>query len=210
MKIKFLTFKTALLVASITIMACGGNQGNENQSTQVSEENTEMAESESVSINLDASTVMWKGTMIGMYYHEGTIELADASLEVSGDKITGGSFTVDMTSMNPTDENYNAEEDRTPEKLVGHLSAPDFFDVANHPIATYEITGSSDNKVAGNMTIRGITHEETVENVSYNGANKTWNGTLTFDRKKYDVSFDMTIPDMVLSDDIELSINLSL
>jgi hypothetical protein len=34
-------------------------------------------------------------------------------------------------------------------------------------------------------------------------------GTLTFDRKKYGVAFDMPVKDMVISNDIELTIELN-
>lgn len=44
----------------------------------------------------------------------------------------------------------------------GHLKSPDFFDVANHPNMTFKSTkvekaGDGKLKVAGNLTIRGVT-----------------------------------------------------
>ena len=62
----------------------------------------------------------------------------------------------------------------------------------------------------GNLTIRGITNQETVKDVEVHtvGDVTAITGNLTFDRKKYEVSFDVPMKDMVISNDIELSINL--
>jgi polyisoprenoid-binding protein YceI len=54
----------------------------------------------------------------------------------------------------------------------GHLRSPDFFDVANHPLMTFEsrrISGSRDHfQVTGDLTIRGQTREVTLD-VTFNG-----------------------------------------
>ena len=129
---------------------------------------------------------------------------------MADDRITGGSFTADMNSMVATDENYNPEQGSTPEKLVGHLKSTDFFDVENYPEATFVITGAGDNSVTGMMTIRGITHEETVENVmmSKEGDKVKITGDMTIDRKKYNVSWDSPVAERVLSNDLVLKIEL--
>jgi polyisoprenoid-binding protein YceI len=125
-------------------------------------------------------------------------------------KITGGSFTADMTSMTPTDKNYSPEEGSTPEKLVGHLSSADFFDIENYPSAKFEIKSVEGNSATGMLTIRGITNEEKVENIIFSNDGTTVKimGDLIFDRKKYDVSWDSPVKDRILSNDIELKIEL--
>src|SRR5437899_3805096 len=53
-----------------------------------------------------------------------------------------------------------------------HLRSPDFFDVANHPLMTFEsrqISGSREHfQVTGDLTIRGQTREVTLD-VTFNG-----------------------------------------
>jgi hypothetical protein len=44
--------------------------------------------------------------------------------------------------------------------------------------------------------------------VSKEGEGYKISGELVFDRKKYDVSFDMSVPDRVLSKDIEIGFSL--
>lgn len=179
---------------------------------QTSETTTEKAETTitSVSVNAADSKVMWKGEMLGIYAHEGTLNLTQANISMKDGKISGGSFTTDMKSMVPTDENYNPEEGSTPEKLVGHLSSADFFDVEQFPTATFEIKRVEDNTAFGMLTIRGITNEEKVENIvmTKEGNQVKITGDLVFERKKYDVSWDSPMKDRILSNDIELKIEL--
>jgi polyisoprenoid-binding protein YceI len=112
--------------------------------------------------------------------------------------------------MVPTDENYNPEQGNTPEKLVGHLKSPDFFDTENYPTAKFEITKVEGNTAMGMLTVRGITNEEKVENIAMKkeGDKVLISGDLVFDRKKYEVSWDSPVADRVLSSDIELKIEL--
>lgn len=196
-----------MVVTTALLASCGGSSENTSTEEVV---NNDIVETVSSPVNITKSSVIWKGTMIGVYSHEGSLSFKEGNIIAAGSTVIGGSFTVDMTSMNPTDENYNPAEDKTPEKLVGHLSSADFFDVANHPTASFQITGSNETSITGNMTIRGITNEEKVENVSYDASTKTWTGTMIIDRKKYGVEWDSPMKEVVLQNNIELTINLSI
>ena len=204
------------LVALIFLAGCtgGSNQSESEDSDTTMTSDTEMevsGEPTTMMVDTENSRVAWEGTMLGVYSHEGTIELEEGSLEVLGDDIVGGEFVVDMSTMTATDENYNPEEGKTKEKLIGHLSSDDFFNVEEYPTAKFVVTSydAENNTVTGDLTIRGNTHEETVENASFDPSTGTATGTLTFDRTKYEVNFQAQGQDMVLSDDIELQIELS-
>ena len=134
----------------------------------------------------------------------------EGSLTTKGGALTAGTFTVDLTTITPTDSNYD-KKDRTAANLVGHLSSPDFFDVANHPTATFVINSVNGNEATGTLTIRGKSNEETIKNIVINETDGAISatGTLTFDRQKYDVAFKMSVKDMVLSDDITLNVTLT-
>lgn len=167
-----------------------------------------------VNVNVDnaSSAVVWKGEMIGgLYGHKGTVAIKDSKLELTEGKVSGGSFTIDLSTIKPTDDNYNPKEGKSPENLVGHLSANDFFDVANHPTASFVITSVEGDKAKGNLTVRGVTHEETIEGVTVtpNGDNVTVTGKLTFDRQKYGVAYATGSKDTILSDDIVIDVTLN-
>lgn len=198
----------AILALGMITASC--TQGEKKQQAKAEDKSSSSLNIPDVTIDPAASKVMWAGTMLGVYTHEGTLNITEASLNIKDGKITGGKFIVDMNSMVATDENYNPEEGSTPEKLIGHLKSADFFDVENFPTASFSITGSEGNTVMGMLTIRGKTNKETVENVKVTkeGDMVKITGEMTVDRKKYDVSWDSPVQDRVLSNDMELKVKL--
>lgn len=166
-----------------------------------------------VNVNVDnaASTVGWKGEMIGgLYGHQGTVALKESKLQLTDGKVSGGSFTIDLSSIKPTDANYNVKEGKSPENLVGHLTTADFFDVATHPTASFTIASVEGNKAKGKLTVRGVTNDETIEDVTVTpeGDNVKVAGKLTFDRQKYGVAYSTGSKDNILSDDIVIDVTL--
>lgn len=158
----------------------------------------------------NSSLVTWKGVMLGIKEHTGTVAFKEGSLTIKNNSVAGGSFTVDLTSITPTDANYDAKSGYGPEKLVQHLQSPDFFDVANYPTATFVINSAEGNTAKGVLTVRGKSNEETLTDITVSESEGivTASGKLTFDRKKYGVAFDMPAKDMVISNDIELNVTL--
>ncbi len=160
----------------------------------------------SLNINTSTSTVEWKGVMVGIYSHNGFVSIKEGNLVWQGNTITGGFITIDMETVTQSDSLYKTEEN----KLVAHLESPDFFDVANFPTSTFEITSSdlNTNKVYGNLNVRGITHEEVVENVVFDGEKNSASGTLKFDRQKYGVAYKGSKKDMLVGDEVVMKISL--
>lgn len=200
------TFLSLTLSATLllTVAACN-NQKDTTEGTAT----TALADG-TMNVDTSASDVEWNGTMVGVYTHTGNVHLTSGTVTIQDGKISGGSFVVDLTSISPTDENFNPKEDKTPEKLVGHLKSEDFFHVAEHPTAQFEVTGSEGDQVMGNLTIRGITHPETVQNVSISeeDGKAVISGELTFDRNKYEVAFKHPMQDMVISDEVKMDVKL--
>lgn len=96
--------------------------------------------------------------------------------------------TVDFNEENPALSTVDVEiepaslETRDAQR-DGHLKSPDFFDVENHPIATFkstraEATSDSEGKLYGDLTIKGIT-KPVVLDVEYNGQSKSPWGTTS-------------------------------
>lgn len=213
--------KASLFVSAIALsffMASCGGASTEKAQDEANKENKEMADEAKkeeagmtgkMMIDTASSMVHWKGTMVGVYSHEGNIMLKNGYLTMENGQITGGEFEVDMTTIQPTDENYNPEEGSTPEKLVQHLTTDEFFAINDFPTAKF-VVKSADleaGTITGDLTIRGNTHEAVVENVEITDSSAM--GKLVFDRQKYDVSWK-AMKDKVLADDIELDIELKM
>ena len=100
---------------------------------------------EVVTYNIDAanSTVKWVAKKV-TGAHEGTVAVQSGNLEYTDGLLSGGEFTIDMTAIAVTDLKGNMAG-----KLEGHLKSADFFDVENHPTATFKITSVTSRGVEG-------------------------------------------------------------
>ncbi|SER62552.1 Polyisoprenoid-binding protein YceI [Gracilibacillus ureilyticus] len=96
-------------------------------------------------------------------------EFQDFDIDFNGDfdNLENASIkvTVNVASIETNNEDRN-----------GHLKSGDFFDVENHPNITFQSksvtkAGDSEYKVTGDLTIKGVTNEETFT-VDYNGKAK--------------------------------------
>ncbi|MGB3149749.1 MAG: YceI family protein [Maribacter sp.] len=162
-------------------------------------------------INVSESTVTWKGYKV-TGSHEGTIALKSGHLEMEGNKLTGGEFIVDMTTIANSDLDADSKG-----KLEGHLKSDDFFGVAKHPTAklvfkTVKPLNKSSYTVTGDLTIKGITKPITLVVSMYE--NKA-TATLKVDRAKYDVrygsgSFFDDLGDKAIYDEFDLVADLQL
>ncbi len=158
------------------------------------------------------SSVNWTGGVVKiggehMYSHTGTLNIEAGKVSLKNGALAAGKIIIDMKSMVPTDDNYGGEG-HTAKDLVGHLSSADFFNVEEFPTASFEFRGVEGNPLLGRMNIRGVSNEETLENVTIENADGvvTIIGTMTIDRQKYDVAYDMGAEDKLISDDIDLKV----
>ena len=213
MNIRTLAIVTSLAVG---LYSCGdaGNDTTSETTEDATTETTEATESTEVAaatytIDVATSTVAWKGTMVGIYSHEGVIGLTEGSLTTEGGAITGGSFTIDASAISTTDDDaLYATGSR--EDLVGHLTSDDFLGDEANPNGTFTITSVDGTSITGDLTLKGKTNSEVITDVTVTEADGTITatGSLTFDRQKYGISFEKG-GEMVVSDDIELTISLS-
>lgn len=197
---------TALTV-SVALASCGGAE----QTAQTEETTEATAESANWVVDANQSNVRWEATTAGaaVYGHYGDIKINKGALTTAGEAITGGSFVVDMNTIDPKDEGYSEENPAS--KLVAHLASQDFFAVEEYPMSMFEITAVEGNTIKGNLTVRGKTNEETIQisDIKMNAdGTMTAMGTLVFDRQKYDVAWAHFLEDTILSDDITLEITL--
>ncbi|MCS6824064.1 MAG: YceI family protein [Cytophagaceae bacterium] len=194
----------AFALAAI-VSACG--EGTKKETTETTQADTAGVEVSYV-INTDSSVLKWKGEMLKVKKHWGTLKLSEGSLTLRGNVITAGSFTADLKTITPLDSAYDKKN--TKEKLVAHLTNADFFAVDSFPTATFVVKKMEGNTLIGDLTVRGKTKEQKVTDVSVNvnGDMLAASGKLVFNRQDYGVSYSTGLKDFVLSDDIELNITL--
>jgi len=160
-------------------------------------------------VKVKESNITWVGKKI-TGSHEGTIQLSEGVLEFTNEKLSGGNFVIDMTTIEVTDlETGNGKE-----KLEGHLNSDDFFGTENYETATFNITnvsGKSPNyKVTGDLTIKGKTIPKTFDMLV---TDTSATANFEIDRTKFDIrygsaSFFDNLKDKAINDDFEMNVNL--
>ena len=143
--------------------------------------------------------------------HDGTVNVKSGSVVLKKNQLVGGSFVLDMTSINATDLQGEYQQ-----KLNGHLKTGDFFEVEKYPTATFKITSvkkgtNGKSIVSGTLTAKGKTNA-----VSFPAKISVKNGVVTLesdkftiDRQKWDIAYQSAMQDVVVKDDIDLVVKLT-
>ncbi|WP_082305145.1 YceI family protein [Persicobacter sp. CCB-QB2] len=160
--------------------------------------------------------VKWIGQKVtGEHY--GSVNITAGFLSVEEGVITGGTFSLDMTSIVVEDLGGMMKK-----KLEKHLKSEDFFGVEAHPTAKFVITkvyrqGKEKNeyKVVGNLTIKGITKElKFPAVVEVDKESLKAKATITVDRTEFNVrygsgSFFDDLGNKTIYDEFILEVELS-
>lgn len=169
---------------------------------------------ETYNVSTSESSVAWLGKKV-TGQHNGVIALKGGRLEMEGDQLVGGIFTIDMQTIECQDLSGEYKG-----KLEGHLKSDDFFGVETYPEATFVITktvpqGPGNYKVVGNITIKGKTEEiQFPVSLTTAGDSVTASASITIDRSKFDIrygsgSFFDNLGDKTIYDDFELTVSLA-
>ncbi|MCW3161239.1 YceI family protein [Chryseobacterium oryctis] len=163
-----------------------------------------------------ASDVHWWGYKIAKSEassHDGTVGVKSGDLVMKGNQLVGGSFVLDMTSINATDLSGEYQQ-----KLNGHLKNGDFFEVDKFPTATFKITSVKKNKdkiysslVTGDLTVKGKTNKVSFPaKISYSkGVVNLVSNKFSFDRQKFDVAYKSSMQDVFIKDDIDMLVKVT-
>lgn len=145
-------------------------------------------------VNAQESTIKWTAKKV-TGEHWGNVKFSEGTVTVDGKNLTGGTFTMDMTTIDVQDlqGEYNG-------KLLGHLKSDDFFAVEKHKTATLKIkslaaiagakAGEKTHNVTADLTIKGITHPVTFPaQIIVAKGNVTANAEFEVDRTLYDIKY---------------------
>lgn len=157
----------------------------------------------------EKSTFAWTGEKV-TGQHSGTIKLKAGSLTIKDNKIVGGEFDIDMTTIKDSEGN---------ERLEGHLKSGDFFDATNFPVSKLVINESTPFEkgtgvAKGTLTIKGVTNPVEIKATMQKKDDGVWFFTnIDIDRTKYNVkygsgSFFDNLGDKTIYDDFRLKVSL--
>jgi len=153
-------------------------------------------------LDLKKSVLHWKGFYtFKISEHHGEVYFKNGEIATIDERITGGSFLIDMNSI--TNEDYTLK--RGP---VKHLKDTDFFDVAKFPEAKLVLTSveyfpnTNTHEIYADLTIKGIT-----KNIKFyadvDGIKKTMIAHFKIDRTLWGITYNNKAKDHAISDAIE-------
>jgi len=161
-------------------------------------------------VALHAHRIQWTGKT-PLKYHTGllTPQSFEASISDAG-KIEALSVVLDMNSIDVTDLQGDSRA-----KLTAHLSNEDFFDVPNHPTASFVMKEHRDGHMHGTITIRGVSREIAIPVTVTGDAASGWtlSGAFSFDRYDFNVNYQKgnlleLAKDKIIDEQISLEIEL--
>ena len=170
----------------------------------------------SLHIDMDKSSIKWKGTKSTGSYHDGLIDVKTSQLDFDkNNQLIGGEIIIDMNSIICTDI-QNKKSNRS---LVKHLKDDDFFGTDIFPISRLVITNvekidEQNFKLVADLTIKENTHPiEFIANIIYDNDTGLASGKIEIDRSKYNVKYRSKswypdIGDRFINDNFELFFNL--
>jgi len=113
-----------------------------------------------------ASFVRWTGRNL-FNHHSGTVAVRAGSISLENNALVAADFTIDLTTIVCED----IPDPAMNRMLVAHLESDDFFDVPQHPLATFVATsveavpeaseGMPNFLITGRFTLRGVTRDLT-------------------------------------------------
>jgi polyisoprenoid-binding protein YceI len=137
-------------------------------------------------VNPAVSHLAWHGSKMIGKSHDGTVALKSGQLTISGGRLSGGAFVIDMTTI---------QSDEGLANLIQHLNSADFFDTANYPEARLTIVSVAADaagayRLQADLTIKGHTNPiEFTAAVGVVGGCLEADSDFTIDRSRWDIRF---------------------
>ncbi|NBT08083.1 MAG: YceI family protein [Chitinophagia bacterium] len=137
-------------------------------------------------------------------YHTGYFPIKSGAVQVNGGKLVGGNFVIDIAGLKVTDAGGG-------EKLQGHLSSADFFDIskfgeASFTISSVEYTKADRATIKGDLNLKGIKAPITFSAVIRNADDKGFfaEAFMPFDRTLFGINYGIGMIDS----EVQLAIHI--
>jgi len=171
-----------LIILVLAIWAFVGRDGESEADMDTEHSHTPVSEDGVYNVEVSTSTLAWTGskTFVEGYEDTGSIALSEGSLEVVDGRLAGGSFVVDMTTIQTVSTGLGSGS----ANLDKHLEREDFFSVEEYPEAMLVIT---DVVPAEDFTNMVDSDEEAEASEEEGDTKEAWDGVT------YQVTGDLTI-----------------
>jgi polyisoprenoid-binding protein YceI len=208
-------------VSLITIItSCGGGEPKGDNATIQEKQETAEVQGAQFAVDTTASRVRFTGYGVGKN-HPGKFKVSSGTVAIANDKVTGGSFTIDIRSLDLEQKGGMFDS-----KLRPHLMSGDFFDAEKFGTAKFDITGvqpynpnSSDTSVVSgaNFTVSGnLTLKDQTKNISFpakidlDGNTLKAKSNFVIDRTQWQMRYgnDKTLGDKFINEKVDIELDL--
>ncbi|OQP58969.1 YceI family protein [Niastella populi] len=214
--------KAFLVIAGFIaiLTSCGGGSPKGDDATIQEKQETSEATGTQFAVDTNTSTIRFIGYGVGKN-HPGKFKISSGTVALANNQITGGSFTIDIKSMDLEQKGGIFDS-----KLRPHLMSGDFFDADKFGTAKFEITGvqpytesGSDTSVvaganymvSGNFTLKDVT-----KNISFpakidlDGNTLKAKSSFVIDRTQWQMRYgnDKTLGDKFISEKVDVELDL--
>jgi polyisoprenoid-binding protein YceI len=211
---------SGLVAAAISLSSCNDNAPKGDDATIQEKQQTAEAQGTQFSIDTAVSRVRFVGNGVGKN-HPGIFKLNSGNVAVADNQVTGGSFVINIKSMELEEKGGMFDE-----KLRPHLMSGDFFDADKFGTAKFDITSVSPYErndkdtsivdganftVSGNLTLKDVT-----KNVSFparidlDGNTLKAKADFDIDRTQWQMNYgnDKTLKDKFISEKVNIELDI--
>ena len=188
------------------------------KATIIEKQDASEAKGKVFAVDTAVSRIRFTGHGVGKN-HPGTFHLSHGTVGVAGNEVTGGSFVINVKSMELEQKGGMFDK-----KLHPHLLSGDFFDADRFGTAKFEITkvepySSSDTsvvrganyKVSGNLTLKDVTKNITFPaQIDLDGNILKAKANFDIDRRQWNMNYgnDKTLGDKFISETVNIEMDL--
>ncbi len=210
---------SCFIATGISVASCN-NSPKGDEATIQNEQQTTVAEGIPFIIDTTTSRVRFTGNGVGKN-HPGIFRLSSGNVAVANNQVTGGSFVINIRSMELEQKGGIFDE-----KLRPHLMSGDFFDADKFGTAKFDLTtikpyerNNADTSiieganftVSGNFTLKNVT-----KNVSFparidlDGNTFKAKANFDIDRTQWQMNYgnDKTLKDKFISEKVNIELDL--
>lgn len=204
---------------AIALLACGlllSCKSEPKATTENTTENTkevkEVLTTRNYSI-LPDSKIFWRANKI-VGGHNGSFSSDNGTLTFQDENLIGGKINFPIKSLKVADI---PDTEEAYSKLVGHLLSSDFFDQEKYPNASFEITNVQENKITGNLSLKGISKSISVDAIITHNDQEVQVSSkkFTIDRTLWGIEYNSgkiadpaKLGDYLIKDDVEIKIDI--
>jgi len=208
-----------LLGMALIVVAC--NQAPKGDDAKITDKQTAAeGKGQVFAIDTTESKIRFTGHGVGKN-HPGNFKLTSGQVHVDGNQISGGTFQIDITTMDMEEDGPMIDS-----KLRPHLLSGDFFDAEKFGTASFEITNvtpysasakdssivdGANFNVSGNFKLKDITKNITFPaRVDLDDNTLKAKANFDIDRRDWQMNYgnDKTLGDKFISETVNIELDL--